>query len=115
MVMSECNADGDVTGPYEQAEMLRLFCDMLRKEKADWFTGMTFYQFRDRGRLGLEIQDPNNADIGIEQPVMQAYREIINDEWFMPSMTIGDEIQLPCKNCAGEAPRTLRCPAFRQI
>ena len=97
MVMSECNADGDVTGPYEQAEMLRLFCDMLRKEKADWFTGMTFYQFRDRGRLGLEIQDPNNADIGIEQPVMQAYREIINDEWFMPSMTIGDEIQLPAK------------------
>jgi hypothetical protein len=95
MVMSEFNADGDVTGAYEQAEMVKYFCDILKEEHADWFTGFTFYQFRDRGRLGLEIQDPNNADVGIEQPVLQTYKEIIHDEWFLPSMTQGEEISLP--------------------
>ncbi|MBP3762160.1 MAG: hypothetical protein J6I55_11945 [Ruminococcus sp.] len=95
MVMSEFNADGDVTGAYEQAEMVQMFCDMIKDNKAEWFTGFTFYQFRDRGRLGLEIQDPNNADVGIEQPVMKTYRNIIHDEWFMPSLNIGDEISLP--------------------
>ncbi|MCR5075192.1 MAG: hypothetical protein K6A79_05265 [Ruminococcus sp.] len=97
MVMSECNADGDVTGPYEQAEMIKLFYDTLREDRAEWFTGVTFYQFRDRGRLGLEIQDPNNADIGIEQPIMRTYKDIISKEWFKPSMTPGEEVQLPAK------------------
>jgi len=95
MVMSEFNADGDVTGAYEQAEMVKLFCDMIKKDKAEWFTGFTFYQFRDRGRLGLEIQDPNNQEVGIEQPVMQTYKNIIHDEWFLPSMKLGEEIKLP--------------------
>lgn len=95
MVMSEFNADGDVTGAYEQAEMVRLFCEILKAEKADWFTAFTFYQFRDRGRLGLEIEDPNNPDVGIEQPVMQTYKEIIHDEWFLPEMTLGYELALP--------------------
>ena len=95
MVMSEFNADGDVTGAYEQAEMVKLFCDRLKAEKADWFTGFTFYQFRDRGRLGLEIEDPNDSNVGIEQPVMQTYKEIIHDEWFMPSMTEQGEVTLP--------------------
>ena len=95
MVMSEFNSDGDVTGAYEQAEMVKLFCDMLREDNADWFDGFTFYQFRDRGRLGLEIEDPNNSSVGIEQPVLQTYKEIIHDDWFMPSMTQGEEISLP--------------------
>lgn len=97
MIMSEMNADGDVTGPYEQAEMLKLFCRILEKENAGWFTGFTFYQFRDRGRLGLEREDPNNSAVGIEQPVMQAYREIIHSERFMPSMTLGSEEKLPMR------------------
>ncbi len=97
MVMSEFNADGDVTGPYDQASMIKDFCDILVAEKADWFSGFTFYQFRDRGRLGLEIEDPNNADVGIEQPALQTYKEIIHSEWFMPEMKQGnDEISLPC-------------------
>lgn len=95
MVISEFNADGDVTGVYEQAEMVKLFCDYIKEDKAEWFTGFTFYQFRDRGRLGLEIQDPNNSEAGIEQPVMKTYKEIIHDEWFKPTMTVGEEIQLP--------------------
>lgn len=95
MVMSEFNADGDVTGVYEQAEMVKLFCDFIKEDNAEWFSGFTFYQFRDRGRLGLEIEDPNNQNVGVEQPVMKTYKEIIHDDWFKPSMTIGEEIKLP--------------------
>ena len=95
MVMSEFNADGDVTGVYEQAEMVKLICDFIKEDNAEWFSGFTFYQFRDRGRLGLEIEDPNNQNVGVEQPVMKTYKEIIHDDWFKPSMTIGEEIKLP--------------------
>ena len=97
MVMSELNADGNVTGPYEQADMIRLFCNIVEEEKADWLSGFCFYQFRDRGRLGLEREDPNNSNVGIEQPVMQTYREIINRKRFLPSMILGSEIELPVK------------------
>ena len=97
MVMSEMNSDGDVTGPFDQAETVRRFCDMLSEENADWFSAFTFYQFRDRGRLGLERQDPNNADVGIEQPVMQTYKEIIHEERFMPGLAVGGEVKLPVK------------------
>lgn len=97
MVMSEFNADGDVTGPYEQADMVQKFCDMLKADKDLWLSGFTFYQFRDRGRLGLEIEDPNNPDVGIEQPEMKTYKEIIHDEFFYPAMEEKGEIQLPAK------------------
>ncbi|MBQ9807910.1 MAG: hypothetical protein IJM55_03480 [Ruminococcus sp.] len=97
MVMSEFNADGDVTGAYDQAEMVKYFCDILKADSATWFSGFTFYQFRDRGRLGLEIEDPNNSSVGIEQPVMKTYKEIINDPWFQPSITQEESISLPVK------------------
>lgn len=95
MIMSEFNADGDVTGAYEQAEMVQEFCDILEAENADWFTGFTFYQFRDRGRLGLEIEDPNNPNVGIAQPVMQTYKKLIHSERFLPKMEQGAEVTLP--------------------
>lgn len=97
MVMSEFNADGDVTGAYDQAEMVKMFCDILDEDNADWFSAFTFYQFRDRGRLGLEIEDPNNSDVGIEQPVLKTYKEIINRERFLPKMTEGEELSFPVK------------------
>ena len=97
MVMSELNADGDVTGPYDQADMVKEFCDRLKADKDEgWFNAFTMYQFRDRGRLGLEIEDPNYADCGIEQPLMKTYKEIIHDDFFMPEMEQGDELSLPC-------------------
>ena len=96
MTMAEFNADGDVTGPYEQADMVKEFCDKLESEQADWFSAFTFYQFRDRGRLGLEIEDPNNADVGIAQPVLDTYKEIIQRDWFKPQITRQEgEVQLP--------------------
>lgn len=95
MVMSEFNSDGDVTGPYDQAQMIKDFCDMLKNEPATWFSGFTFYQFRDDGRLGLEITDPNNSEVGIEQPALKTYKDIIHDEYFSPSKTVSGEVSLP--------------------
>ncbi|MBD5080946.1 MAG: hypothetical protein HDT44_04195 [Ruminococcaceae bacterium] len=97
MVMSELNADGDVVGPYDQAEIITEFCNLVKNEKADWLNGFTLYQFRDRGRLGLEIEDPNNPDVGIPQPEMAAYKEIIHDEYFYPTITEEAEVQFPVK------------------
>ncbi|SEL34084.1 hypothetical protein [Ruminococcus albus] len=97
MVMSEFNADGDVTGAYDQAVMVKDFCDMLKEDPELWFSGFTFYQFRDRGRLGLEIEDPNNQNVGIEQPVLKTYRELIHDDFFMPEMKRGGEVSFPAK------------------
>lgn len=84
MVMSELNADGDVTGIYEQVKMVKEFYDLVKNDPDRWFSGITFYQFRDDGRLGLETTDPGNPDVAIEQPLMAAYREIINDDFFKP-------------------------------
>lgn len=95
MMMSELNADGDVVGPYDQAAMVKQFCNKLKAEEVTWFTNFSFYQFRDRGRLGLEIEDPNNAEVGIAQPVLQTYKEIIHDDYFSPKMTQKEEVQLP--------------------
>lgn len=95
MVMSELNADGDVTGPYEQAKMMDDFCRLAKSDPQNWLKGITFYQFRDDGRLGLEITDPNNPEVGIEQPVLETYRKIINDDFFKPKFSDGDNAELP--------------------
>ena len=97
MVLSEMNADGDVTGPYEQAEMLEEFCRLLKEDEEDWLEGFTFYQFRDRGRLGLEWEDPNNPDVGIRLPLMDSFIKIINDDYFKPSVTENEDVTLPAK------------------
>ncbi len=96
MVMSELNADGDVTGAFDQAEMVKDFCMLVKNDPTPFLTAFTFYQFRDRGRLGLEIQDPNNKDVGIRQPVLEVYKEIIRDPFFSPTVTTEtDSVQLP--------------------
>ena len=103
MVLSEMNADGDVTGPYEQCDMLKEFCNMLKADPEKWLEGFTFYQFRDRGRLGLEWEDPNNSEVGIKLPLMDTFKEIINDEYFMPKISEKEEITLPAKLRWGSA------------
>jgi hypothetical protein len=97
MVMSELNADGDVTGPYDQVKMLKEFWELIKSEPATWFSGFTLYQFRDNGRLGLEITDPNNNEVGIEQPALKAYKEIIHDDYFSPCFSKAEEVSFPVK------------------
>ncbi len=95
LVVSEFNTDGDVTGGQKQGESIKEFAKMIKDNKADWFSAFTLYQFRDRGRLGLEIEDPNNAEVGIEQPMLGDYKEVLNDEYFMPSMDVEESAELP--------------------
>lgn len=91
MVLSEFNADGDVTGPYEQAQMVSEFYQMVKEDPEQWLNGITMYQFRDDGRLGLEITDPNQPQNGIEQPLLRTYRKLISEEPFAPVITFGEE------------------------
>ena len=95
MVMSELNVDGDVTGQINQAKVVREFCELIKKEEEQWLTGFTLYQFRDDGRLGLELTDPNNREVGIEQPLLAEYRDIIHEDFFQPKMTKKDEVSFP--------------------
>jgi hypothetical protein len=97
MVLSELNADGDVTGPYDQCKMVKKFTDLIKNDKDRWLSAFTLYQFRDQGRLGLEIEDPNNKNVGIRQPLFDTYRKIIHDEFFMPTMKKGKSVTLPAK------------------
>lgn len=97
MITAEINTDGDVSGAEYQGDSVRRFYEMIRDEKADWFKAVSFYQFRDRGRLGLEIEDPNNSQIGIPQPIMREYKKVLNDPYFVPKTDIGGEMALPCK------------------
>ncbi len=94
-VISEFNADGDVTGPRRQGKAIRQFVEKLKQEDAEWFDGFSMYQFRDRGRLGLEVEDPNNPDVGIEQPIMKDYKEILKDPFFLPQLTVGEPAAYP--------------------
>ena len=95
MVMSELNADGDVAGPYKQATLMKQFYDCIRTDAEHACAGVTMYQFRDDGRLGLEFTDPSNSDNGIEWPLMDVYRDIIDDDFFKPGMEYGEEQKLP--------------------
>jgi len=88
---SEFNIDGDVTGPVMQGESLLRFVDHLEKEQPDWKYSMSMYQFRDRGRLGLEIEDPNNPEVGIPQPLMEDFKSFIHRPYFLPGVEDGAE------------------------
>ncbi|MBQ1833238.1 MAG: hypothetical protein II114_05640 [Treponema sp.] len=96
MLLSELNADGDVTGPYEQAAMMKHFMERLQKDEEKWLSGFTMYQFRDDGRLGLEITDPNNSGIGIEQPLLSVYRKELHKDFFSKKLISGEPVSLPC-------------------
>lgn len=95
MVISEFNDDGDVVGSFIQAKRIKEFFDMIANDKEQWLNGITFYQFRDDGRLGLEITSPNNPDIGIEQPVLSVYRDIIHQDFFKPVIKNSGSTILP--------------------
>lgn len=102
-VLSELNTDGDVTGGIQQAEDVKEFYDRIKSGEFDFYNSITMYQFRDRGRLGLEQEDPNNPDVGIDQPLLQTYKEIISDPYFNPTIKADTDIELPFKLRWGDA------------
>ena len=97
MSLAELNADGDVTGPYDQVSMMREMYSLIECDNGNCLNSVSMYQFRDRGRLGLETENPNNPQVGIEQPLLAAYREIILRDFFQPSLTRGDKCTLPIR------------------
>ena len=96
-IQAELNADGDVMGPLHQSELVMEYYGYVKDTKASWLTGISMYQFRDRGRLGLEREDQNNPSVGIEQPLMEEYKKVLSDPWFTPEFETGDEILFPAR------------------
>lgn len=94
-IQAEFNTDGDVTGPLEQADSVVRYYKMIRDNKAEWMTGISMYQFRDRGRLGLEIEDPNNSSVGIKQPILDDYKKLIQDDYFSPQTEAKEKVAFP--------------------
>lgn len=103
MITAELNTDGDLTGSVGQGESVKRFYHKIRDEKAEWFKSVSLYQFRDRGRLGLEVEDPNNSQVGIPQPILDDYREILADPYFSPEITIGETAEFPIELRWGSA------------
>ena len=68
--------------------MIKEYVELLKKDKDTWLTGFTFYQFRDRGRLGLEVEDPNDKYVGVKQPIMDYYIGLLQTPEFLPKMTV---------------------------
>ena len=97
MVLSELNSDGDVSGPFEQARMIKSFMELLQQDEEKWLSAFTLYQFRDDGRLGLEITDPNNSEVGIEQPLLRTYRDELHKPFFSQKILSEGQISLPAK------------------
>ena len=95
LIQAELNADGDVTGPMHQGSIVSKYYNTVRDNNAWWLTGISMYQFRDRGRLGLEIQDPNNASVGIAQPLMNEYKTILSTPYFSPEIKVVGETSIP--------------------
>lgn len=93
-IQAEFNTDGDVTGPLHQAESIARYYNMVKEDDCGCINGISMYQFRDRGRLGLEIEDPNNSAVGIKQPLFDEYKKIIFDPYFYPQVAKANDEQV---------------------
>ncbi len=82
--IGEFNTDGNVGGEEIQAKLTGDFYRQVLREKPSFLKGVTYYQFRDRGRLGLEREDQNNSENGLATPSMAFYKKIIQDPYFHP-------------------------------
>lgn len=82
--IGEFNYDGNVGGVHQQARSVDAFYRKILGEKPKFLKAVTLYQFRDRGRLGLEREDPNHPGNGIPTPLMWVYRELLRQSYFQP-------------------------------
>lgn len=103
LTSAEFNADGDVTGPFHQGDPVVRFFKRMKEEETDFLKAISLYQFRDKGRLGLEIEDPNNPDVGIEQPLLKEYKAMLNDPFFSPFEEKGEDVVFPASTRWGSS------------
>ncbi len=74
LFINEFNSDSDVEGYEGQARTIGGVYDRLAQGEFDWLAGITLYQFRDYGGLGLE---KGNLKEYRPLPALKAYREAI--------------------------------------
>jgi len=89
--INETNSDAEIDGMEGQAKWIEDAYGLIKKEKAKWFKGITYYHFQDRGGLGLETQDAYDFHKVTENPSLHAYRRVINDPYFLPKFKISSE------------------------
>ncbi len=93
MTLPETNADAEVNGPYGQAKRIQQMYEMIRNEKEMHIGAVTLYQFRDRGGLGLEKENPKTKKIAGTCPSISAYRKATSDPFYNPVIKT-DSLQL---------------------
>ncbi len=76
LFINEFNTDSDVDGAEAQARMVGSVYDRINRGDFPWLAGITLYQFRDYGGLGLE---KGNLSKFKETPSLSVYRDIIQN------------------------------------
>lgn len=100
LMTAEFNTDGDVVGAENCAKSVIAFEKIFKNHgAAEWFGGVSLYQFRDRGRLGLEMED---ANCGIEQPLLAEYKKLIHEDYFKPHIVEEDDKLADYADCTGK-------------
>jgi hypothetical protein len=82
--LCEFNVDGTVGGRRRQARRAASFYREVLRKRPPFLKAITYYQFRDRARLGLEREDPNSRDVGAPSPFLPVYKRLIEDPYFRP-------------------------------
>lgn len=93
--LGEVNTDADVVGPEAQAEWIKDFYRDIKEKGLPYLKGVTYYQFRDRGGLGLEYEMDENNSEGRPNPALGAYREVIKDPYFSCVIEEGEHAAFP--------------------
>ncbi|HYH03861.1 MAG TPA: hypothetical protein VEC37_12205 [Bacillota bacterium] len=76
LFINEFNSDSNVDGYEGQAEIIRRIYNRLAQGEFEWLAGITLYQFRDYGGLGLE---KGNLQEYQPLPALTAYQQAIKD------------------------------------
>jgi hypothetical protein len=74
LFLNEFNSDSDVDGFENQAKIINRIYDRLATGEYQWLAGITMYQFRDYGGLGLEKGSLKEYQ---SLPALDAYRNVI--------------------------------------
>ena len=89
----EVNEDADLSGDDGQAEWVRRFYREAAMRGLPWLRNITFYQFRDRGGLGLERESVADPSLCRDLPSLQAYRDATAHSHFALTIRPGHRVQ----------------------
>ncbi len=89
--LGEANTDADVVGLEEQGGWVDEIYSQIKKRNHPWLKGITYYQFRDRGGLGLEYELDEDKTKSRANPALDTYKKVIVDEYFNLQLEIQKE------------------------